>query len=330
MTDRKAGKVFITGVAGFVGSNLARELLTRGYSVIGMDNLAQGRRRNMDSFLDNPGFTFREGDVCDGKAVEEIGGEADYIVHLAAYKIPRYGGASKTLLINTKGTENVLELARKNKSRVVFSSTSDIYGKNKSLPFREESDILIGPTKVSRWSYAVSKIYDEHLCLAYCQEHKVAVTVVRYFGGYGPGQHLTWWGGPQSVFINCALEDKPMPIHGDGRQTRTFIYVSDLIEGTIAAMEKKEAAGEVINIGTTREISILELSRLIWKLVRKDKPRIDYVPYANFHGNYEDVIRRVPDIAKANRMLNFNPRIGLEEGLGLTIDWQRRALKENA
>lgn len=320
--------VFITGAAGFVGSNLAGELLSKGYRVKGTDNLSQGLKRNIEPLLKNPNFIFHKADVCDATAINSLINGVDYIAHLAAYKIPRYGGASKTLLINTKGTENILEAAKRNKTKVLFSSTSDVYGKNPSLPFSEESDFLIGPTKIGRWAYAVSKIYDEHLCLAYHEEYGVPITIVRYFGGYGPNQNLTWWGGPQSVFINCALKKEAMPIHGDGKQTRSFIYVSDMISGTIAAMEKEGAIGQVFNIGNPREISILELAKMIWKMVNKEEPLIEFIPYKNFSRDYEDVLKRVPDITKAREILGFEPRVGLEEGLRATIEWQRQALKE--
>ena len=318
----------ITGVAGFVGSNLATALISRGYRVRGVDNLSQGLRRNMESFIDDPNFKFYELDVCDRESMESISDGVSCIVHLAAFKIPRYGGASRTLLVNAKSTENILEIARTKGIKVLFSSTSDVYGKNPKLPFTEDSDLLLGPTKVSRWSYAASKIYDELLCFAYHREYGVPVVIVRYFGGYGPGQHLSWWSGPQSVFITRALKNQPMPIHGNGRQIRSFTYISDLVKGTIMAMERREAIGQVFNIGNTREISILELAKMIWKMIHpKKKPLIDFVPYKNFSDNYEDVLKRMPDNTKAKRLLNFTARVELEEGLPLTISWQRQFIK---
>lgn len=317
-------KILITGVSGFVGSHLAKALLSRGYVVKGMDNLSQGAQRNMDSFIHHPHFSFHKGDVCDFETVEKLALDVDGIAHLAAFKIPRYGGASKTLLINTKGTENILEIGRKNKTRIVFSSTSDVYGKNPNVPFHENSDLLMGHTKIGRWAYAVSKIYDEHLCLAYKEEYAVPISIVRYFGGYGPHQHLTWWGGPQSVFIDCALKGKAIPIHGDGKQTRSFTYISDLVLGTIAALEKEEAIGEVFNIGNDREISIVELASMIWKMIRKEDPIFEFISYGNFSRQYEDVMRRIPDISKSQKILNFVAKTSLEEGLPQTIEWQKQ------
>lgn len=318
----------ITGVAGFIGSNLARELLKRDYKVVGIDNFSQGFRRNIENLFSQSHFKFYEGDVCDGELISDISKGVDSIIHLAAFKIPRYGNAMATLKINTKGTENILEAAKQNKCKVVFASTSDIYGKNPSLPFSEESDLLLGQTNVKRWAYAVSKIYDEHLCFAYYEEYGVAVVILRYFGGYGPNQNLTWWGGPQSVFIDCALKKVPMPIHGDGKQTRSFTYISDIVAGTIAAIENKEDIGQVFNIGNEKEIAVIELARMIWKMVNSDRqPLFEFVPYKSFSGRYEDVPRRVPDISKANKILNFTPKVELEEGLAITIRWQRAIMK---
>ncbi len=324
-------KVVITGVAGFVGTNLTQALLLRNYHVKGIDNFSHGIRSNIAPLLKQENFVFEEGDVLDSRYIESAYQDADAIIHLAAFKIPRYGSASQTLLINTKGTENVLNAAKINKIKVLFASTSDVYGKNPKIPFHENSDLLLGPTHVARWAYAVSKIYDEHLALSYHHEFNVPVTIVRYFGGYGPHQNLTWRGGPQSVFIEQALKGEPLSIHGDGKQTRSFTYISDIVEGTIAALEKKEANGQVFNIGNPEEISVLELAKLIWKKVQNHDPIIKFVPYENFDRHYEDVVRRVPDISKAKEYLNFVPKISLQDGLDVTIDWYRKHVqtKEN-
>lgn len=318
----------ITGVAGFIGSNLTKELLRKGYKIIGIDNFSQGFKRNIENLSEQPFFTFWEGDVCDKELILKVSKSADCIVHLAAYKIPRYGKAMATLKVNTKGTENVLEAAKENKCKVVFASTSDVYGKNPSLPFSEESDLLLGQTNIKRWAYAISKIYDEQLCFAYGEEYGVPVVILRYFGGYGPNQNLTWWGGPQSVFITCAFNKGPMPIHGDGKQTRSFTYISDMLEGTIAAIENKNAIGQIFNIGNEREISIIGLAQMIWNMVNSnDEPLFEFIPYQSFSGRYEDVPRRVPDISNARKSLGFSPKIELEEGLPLTIKWQRQFIK---
>jgi len=314
--------VLITGVAGFIGSNLAELLLTRGYSVLGVDNLSQGHTRNIAPFLLNPKFKFVQADVRDERALLELADGSDVIVHLAAFKIPRYGGSIDTLLINAHGTENVLKAAVQNKCRVLFASTSDVYGKNPDLPFSELSDHYLGATNVKRWAYASSKLFDEHLAFAYVQEFKLDVVGIRFFGGYGPRQHLTWWGGPQSVFIDAALRNQPLEIHGDGKQTRSFTYIDDTVDGIIRIIERPEANGHIFNLGSTSEISIHDLAVMIWKMIRQDEPKLKFVSYRTF-GKYDDVRRRIPDLSKAKELLAYVPKVELAEGLRKTITWQR-------
>jgi UDP-glucose 4-epimerase len=179
----------------------------------------------------------------------------------------------------------------------------------------ESSDFYMGSPQIQRWSYAISKILGEHLCFIYSKEYGVPMTILRYFGSYGPRQNLTWWGGPQSIFIDYALKNKGLPIHGDGLQTRSFTYIQDTIEGTLRALERKEAIGKVINIGNFEEMTILELGRKIWKFVRgSEAPLIEFVPYRQFPGRYEDVRRRVPDIQLAREVLGFTHDF-IDEGL---------------
>jgi UDP-glucose 4-epimerase len=317
-------KILVTGAAGFIGSHLSELFVQRGYQVIGLDNLSYGSLQNLSPLLSHPKFQLVEGDVRNLNLLMEIGARIDTIVHLAAYKIPRYGNALETLDVNAKGMENVLKVAQQAGSKVIFASTSDVYGKNPDLPYSENSDFYMGSPTVRRWSYAISKILGEHLCFLYEKEYGVRVVVLRYFGSYGPKQNLSWWGGPQSIFIDAALKNKPMPIHGDGRQTRSFTYVKDTTEGTLRALENQEAIGRVINIGSTSEITILNLGNKIWKLIRgSEPPKYEFVPYRQFSGRYEDVRRRVPDIRLANEILGFYPKVSLDEGLPLTIEWQK-------
>ena len=317
---------FITGVAGFIGSNFAKRVLREGFSVIGIDNLSQGQRRNLKGLERIGDLRFIKADVRDGKRIEKAlkGRKIDYIVHLAAFKIPRYGNAYDTLMVNAKGTEAMLELARAKKAKLVFASTSDVYGRNPDLPFSEEKNLVIGPSNVKRWAYAASKIFDEHLCFAYEEKYGVRVTILRFFGGYGPNQNTTWWGGPQSVFIDCALKNKPIPLHGNGRQTRSFTYIDDTVESIYRAMVRKAADGEILNVGNDREITIKALAEMIWKMVRPgEKAKITYVPYDKLSKGYQDVIRRVPDLTKSQKILGYKAKVRLEEGLPLTIAWQK-------
>lgn len=322
-------KILITGVAGFIGSNLAQALLERGHEVAGLDNLSQGFLMNMAQFQRHPRFTFYENDIRDEKAVEIAIRDCDVVVHLAAFKIPRYSDALDTLLINSQGTDTVLKVAACQKAKVVVASTSDVYGKNPQIPFCEDSNLVIGQPQVKRWSYAISKMFEEQLLFAYHDRFGIDGVCLRFFGGYGPNQNLSWWGGPQSVFIDAALDNKDIPVHGDGLQTRSFTYISDHVEGITAVIEKDEANNKVFNLGNTYEITIRGLAEEIWRLVHEEEPpKIEYIPYATF-GKYEDVIRRVPDISLARTLLGFQPKVDLSTGLKRTILWQierRRAL----
>ena len=300
-------KIVITGAAGFIGSHLCDALLGREYSVVGIDNLSMGSIQNIKHNLDNPRFSFVKADVRNFVKLLHICANADVIVHLAAYKIPRYGNALETLMINHEGAKNVLEIAKDLKCKVVLASTSDVYGKNPQLPFHEDGDLVIGPSNIKRWSYAVSKLFDEHLSLAYQEAYGFPVVILRFFGSYGPRHHLSWWGGPQSVFITQILNNEEVEIHGDGSQTRSFTYISDTVNGIVAAIEKQEANGEIINVGSTHEISILELAFLIKRLANTPEAiKLKLVPYSSFSGGkYEDVMRRIPDISKAQKLLGF-------------------------
>jgi UDP-glucose 4-epimerase len=186
---------------------------------------------------------------------------------------------------------------------------------------------VIGSSYSPRWAYAVSKLFDEHLAFAYQDAYGFPVTILRFFGSYGPKQHLSWWAGPPSVFIDCVLDGKPIPIHGDGQQTRSFTYVDDSVRAIAAAVRKDEANGEIINIGNNEEITILELAERIHKLSRVPRDlNIELTPYESFTGKkYEDVMRRVPDVAHCEKILGVKAEIGLDEGLARTIAWQREA-----
>jgi len=314
-------KIIVTGACGFIGSHLVEKLVAKGNKVIGVDDLSKGNLDNIKDLLSNKNFSFKKIDITKKHSLDFVK-SADVIVHLAAAKIPRYGDRLSTLLVNTKGTETVLEFAKRRKAKVVFASTSDVYGKNPKLPFSEESDLVLGSSEVARWAYAVSKIFDEQLCFAFSEQHKVPFVILRLFGVYGPKQHRTWRGGPQSLFIDQLLENKQIEIHGNGKQTRTFVYIDDVIGAIIKSINSKKANNQIINIGTTHEISIIELGKLIAKLLKKPL-KIKKVPYQSFTGRkYEDVKRRTPAIEKAKTMLNWEPKVSLADGLTKTISWQ--------
>ncbi len=318
--------IAITGVAGFVGANLTERLLERGDSVTGLDDLSHGTRHNLASFASHPRFRFQEGSILDGEALVRLAEGAEVMVHLAAGKIPRYGDALDTLVINGEGGLGVLRACVAAKvRRFVLASTSDCYGRNPQVPFSEESVSVIGSPHVRRWSYAVSKMFEEQALFAFRERYGLEGVALRLFGGYGPRQNMTWWGGPQSVFIGAALKGQPLEVHGTGQQTRSFTYVSDMVEGFVRAVDVKEADGQMLNIGYDREITIENLARLVWRLVREDEPRVTLVPLATF-GRYEDVERRIPDNRLSTRILGYTPSIPLEDGLVRTIAWQREAM----
>ncbi len=316
-------KVLITGVAGFIGSNLASSLLERGHSVTGVDNLNYGFLRNIKSFESNPNFTFISGDIANPLLLNDV--NVDVVVHLASQKIPRYTNALRTLEENYLMLRNVVQKCILDKSKIIFASTSDVYGKNPDVPFHENSNLVMGPTTVKRWAYALSKMYGEQYIIANKDEYDLTYTITRFFGSYGPHQNLTWWGGPQSVFIEKAFKNEPIEIHGDGSQTRTFTYVDDTVNALVSCIENKNSDNQIFNTGgKSGEISIKDLAILIWKLINGEdaEPKLNYIPYSTF-GNYEDVMRRVPDISKICSVLNFVPQWDLKSGLKETIKWQK-------
>lgn len=313
----------MTGGAGFIGSHLCDALLARGYAVRCYDNLSHGSMSNVARAQGYADFQFFRCDVRDRSILKSAMEGAALTVHLAARKIPRYGDALGTLRINNEGTRNVLELAAQTNCRVILASTSDVYGKG-NPPFRETDDLVIGPSHIRRWSYAASKVFDEHLALAYCAERGLPVVILRFFGSYGPRHHRSWWGGPQAVFIDQALNGEEITVHGDGSQTRSFTYVDDLIDGILRAVTTDSATGQIINLGSDEEISIRALAELIYGLARPDMaPRISFVPYESFGGGYEDVKRRIPDLTKAKALLGYDWKTRLRDGLIDTIEWHR-------
>lgn len=318
-------KILVTGVAGFLGSHLLDKLLAAGHEVVGIDNLSMGKLENISHNFEHKGFQFLQKDITDKATFDNLDNDIDCIVHLAAFKIPRYGKAIDTLKINYQGTENALDLARKLNCKCVLASTSDVYGCNPKIPFNEDDNSVIGSSKVARWSYAVSKLFDEHLAFAYQDSYGIPVVLLRFFGSYGPRHHLSWWGGPQSVFIEQVLNDGEITIHGDGLQTRSFTFVSDTVAGIYAATVKPEANGEIFNIGSDHEITILDLAKTIKQLSNTPgELQLKFVPYESFTGRkYEDVRRRVPDSSRCEQILGVKAIVTLEEGLPRTIAWQR-------
>jgi UDP-glucose 4-epimerase len=321
-------RIVVTGVAGLIGSHLAKALLERGWIVVGVDDLSLGHCLNIEPFLRHPSFTFVEESILNRERMEKICSGSGTIFHLAALKIPRYEGHLKTLEANAKGTEIILECASQSKARVIFASTDDVYGKNPAMPFSEESSLMLGESRVNRWSLAASKIYGEHLCFGYAEKYQIPISIIRYSGIYGPTFQLSKLSGVQDLFIYFTLTEQPIPIHGDGTQARPFTYVSDGLDATLRVLDAPHANNEVINVGSTNTISIINLAYLIWRVAGvKRKPELRFVPYSDFSRRYEDPRHRQIDISKANYLLGYRPKVSLEEGMQNQVKWFRDNLE---
>ena len=317
-------RIGVTGAAGFIGANLCERLLNDGYEVVGVDDLSYGSVANIAAFIDNPKFTFKVLDCTRERPLRTAFDGCDGIAHLAAKKIPRFGGTLSTLEVNVAGVHAACEVALALDAELVITSTSDVYG-NATPPFREDDELVIGPPTTKRWAYAVSKMYDEHVALAMADERGLRVSILRLFNVYGPKNHLSWWGGPVVTFIESLLSGEPMEIHGDGQQTRTFTYVDDTVDGIVRALERPASRGEVINLGGVETLTILELAqRCQESLGLGSAPlRANFVSYESLPGKYQDVRHRVPDTSKAERLLEFRTTVDFAEGLARTVEWHR-------
>ena len=319
------GRVLITGVAGMIGSHLLDALLERGYTVVGIDNMSFGKRENIAHHLGRPAFSFYRVDVQDMDTLKILTRDVDTIVHLAAVKkIGEAQSSMATLTVNAKGTEHIFEAARMWGCKVVFASTSDVYGMSPDLPFREDGDLLLGPTLVRRWSYAVAKLYGEQLAFAYHSDYGVPMVVLRYFGGFSPRSSFAWSGGHIPIFVRAILNDEEVPIHGDGTQTRSMAYVDDLIRGTVLAMESDRAVGQVINLGNDEELSVIDSARLIHRLAKTGKElKLKFIPFRAVFGQYKDIVRRIPDLTKAKELLGYQPQCTMADGIRHVIETVR-------
>ena len=317
-------KILITGAAGLIGSHLADALLKKRYTVIGYDNLSAGNLKNITHSLSDKNFKFIKGDILDGKKVNLAAQKINCIVHLAAAKkIGEDGSALDTLIVNSDGTRNVLEVAKNNKIKVIFASTSDVYGLSQDLPFNEKGNSVIGPATAKRWAYAVSKMYCEQMAFAYYKEFRVPVVILRYFGCFSERASSSGSGGHIPLFIEAVLNNKPVIIHGDGTQTRSMGHVDDIIRGTIRAIENPKAIGEIINIGNDEEASVLKAAKRIHRFANTGKKiKLQFVPLKKIFADYQDIARRAPDLSKAYRLLGYKPRVSFDAAL-------RKALLKN-
>ena len=315
-------RILITGGAGFIGSHLAEKLLSMGHKISVIDNLSTGRFANIRHLLKNENFNYTIDSVLNREVLEKLIAENDLIYHLAAAVGVKYiiDNPLLSLRTNIVGTENVLEFANKYKKKVLITSTSEIYGKSVKVPFKEEDDRLLGSTHISRWSYSSAKAIDEFLALAYYREKRLPVVIVRCFNTVGPRQ-TGQYGMVLPKFVKNALLNHPLTIYGDGKQSRCFTYVDDVVDGFIKLMGEKKAIGEIFNIGTSEEITIEELAKKI-KVKTKSKSKLDYIKYEDaYEKGFEDMRRRVPDLTKIKNLIGYKPRYTLDDILDKVIEY---------
>ncbi len=299
---------------GFIGSHLAEALVHRGDTVTVVDNLSTGRFENVAPLVGHPLFRFAIEDIRNETVMDRLVSECDVVVHLAAAVGVQLivDKPTHTIETNVLGTHAVLRMANRYRKRMLIASTSEVYGKGTRIPFKEDDDVLLGPTIRSRWAYAASKMIDEFWALAYWREQGLPVTIFRLFNTVGPRQ-TGRYGMVIPRFVQQALRGEPITVYGNGTQSRTFCDVADVVRAVIGLSERDDAVGEVFNIGSTREITIAELAQLV-KDVLHSASDIVYVPYEEVYGpGFEDMQRRVPDISKIADFLGWSPQISLEE-----------------
>ena len=306
-------RVLITGGAGFIGSHLADAYLQRGDDVLVIDDLSTGTIENIRHLKNNPRFHYTIDSVHNQPVTAELVDQSDVVVHLAAAVGVKLIVESpvRTIETNVRGTEVVLALANKKKKRVMIASTSEVYGLSADVPFREDGNLVMGATTKGRWSYACSKAIDEFLALAYWREKKLPTTIVRLFNTVGPRQ-TGRYGMVIPTFVRQALAGRPITVYGNGKQTRCFGYVGDVVGALIKVMDRLDSVGQVYNIGSNEEISIFKLAEKVKELTNSES-EIVFVPYDEaYEEGFEDMPRRVPDITKINKLVGFRPEMTLE------------------
>ncbi len=318
-------RALITGGAGFIGSHLSEALLEKGDDVLILDNLSTGSIENIAHLKGRRGFEYFIDSVENEPLLAELVDRSDVVFHFAAAVGVKLivEQPVHTIETNVHGTEVVLRHANKKKKLVVIASTSEVYGKSDDVPFREDSDLVLGPTPKHRWAYACSKAIDEFLALAYWKERKLPVIIVRFFNTVGPRQ-TGRYGMVIPNFVRQALAGEPITVFGDGTQTRSFTHVADVVCALLRLVDNKEAIGQVINIGSAEEITILKLAERI-RALAGSKSSIRFIAYDDaYESGFEDMPRRVPDLTKIRRMIGYEPRHELDDILQHVIDYFRR------
>lgn len=314
-------KTLITGGAGFIGSHLAERLLTEGHEVQVLDNLSTGSIDNIAHLKGTKGFTYRIDSVTNEPLLAEMIDGSDVIFHLAAAVGVRLivDQPVHTIETNVHGTEVVLKHANKKKKLVCIASTSEVYGKSTDVPFCETADSVLGPSSKHRWAYACSKLIDEFLALAYWKEKKLPVVIARLFNTVGPRQ-TGEYGMVLPTFVRQALAGEPLTVFGDGKQSRSFTYVGDVVGALIKLVQEPRAVGEVFNIGNTGEVTIRDLAERV-KVLTASSSDIRCVPYDKaYEAGFEDMPRRVPDISKINNLIGYEPTLALDDIVRTVIE----------
>jgi UDP-glucose 4-epimerase len=317
----------ITGGAGFIGSHLCDELLEAGHRVLVIDNLSTGSRENIAHHADNPRFEFHRGCVSDPVLMRKLMEQADYVFHLAAVVgVQRVvESAIRTIETGGHGMGVVLSLADQLRRPVLFTSTSEVYGKSEKLPFREDDDLVFGATHVGRWSYACAKALDEFHALAYHREHGLKIVVARLFNTVGPRQSGKY-GMVVPRFVSAALEGRPLTVYGDGSHRRCFGYVKDVTGALRQLIRREDCYGRVFNVGSGEQVSVLQLAKRI-KAQLNSQSEIRFVSYESVFGpDFEETVDRFPDCSRLRDAIGFQPQTTLEEIIDAVADFHATQL----
>jgi UDP-glucose 4-epimerase len=321
--------VLITGGAGFIGSHLSEALVHQGYHVTAIDNLSTGRLENIQHLRPLPSFQFVRENITNTQVMDRLCSQADIVIHLAAAVgvMLIVEDPVHTIKTNIMGSEVVLDTANRYGCKVMIASTSEVYGKGVSVPFREDDDTLLGPTSHSRWAYATSKAVDEFLGLAYHRQFGLPVVVMRFFNTVGPRQ-TGRYGMVVPRFVRQALRDQPLQIYGDGEQSRCFGDVADVVWAIARLMELPGAVGQVVNIGNNEEVTVKQLAERVIALTGSHSP-IEYIPYDQAYApGFEDMRRRVPALDKLERLTGYEPQYCLDDILRRIIEYEKSAAAE--
>ncbi|MBF0208205.1 MAG: GDP-mannose 4,6-dehydratase [Oligoflexia bacterium] len=316
-------KVLITGGAGFIGSHLCDQLIDK-HEIFVIDDLSTGQIENIEHHKSRKNFHYVIDSITNKSLLRELIDKCDVIYHLAAAVGVKLivEKPVHTIETNIYGTELIFKFAALKNKRIIIASTSEVYGKSSKVPFSEDDDLVLGPTHVARWSYACSKAIDEYLAHAYWNEKRIPVTVVRFFNTVGPRQ-VGHYGMVIPRFVQAALKNEDLIVYGDGDQSRCFAHVKDIVQALDNLMEIPKTYGETINLGQPEEVSINELGVNIIKMC-ESRSKIRHISFEEAYGRgFEDMKKRIPDISKAKRLFNFQPRYSLKDILNDTIGYYK-------